>query len=74
MLDEASERRETRAGAKHHNRCTICLERKPKLLVGWLDGDANRVAGSKGAKIGTGDADELTVTAMGCFVDDAVCY
>ena len=44
------------------------------MFVGWLEGDPNRLAGLKGAKIGAGDADELTVTAMGCFVDDAVCY
>ena len=74
MLDETSEGRETRARAKHHNWYAISLEWKPKLLVRWLDGDANRVSRLKGAKIGADYADELTVTAMGCFIDDAVCY
>ena len=74
MLDETSEGRETRSRAKHHNWYAISLEWKSKLLVRWLDGDADRVSGFEGAKIGASDADELTVTAMGCFVDDAVCY
>ena len=74
MLDESSEGCEPRAGAKHHNWNTISLEWKSKLLVRRLDSDASGISGLKGAKIGAGDADELTVAAVGCFVDDAVCY